>query len=92
MPITNEFHQAFQKLYSKRDVDDSSEAIQYFLDSVGETKPSEYLKSKSLTKEESDGIEGDITINELEYALSKNMKGLSAPGIDVFTVNWLRKF
>ena len=37
--INNEFHQAFQKIYSKQDVEDSSEAIQKFLDSDGDTKP-----------------------------------------------------
>ena len=43
MPITDrqgindEFHQAFQKIYSKQDVEDSSEAIQEFLDSFGDT-------------------------------------------------------
>mgnify|MGYP003336044648 CR=1 FL=1 len=55
MPITDrigindEFHQAFQKIYSKQEVEDSSEAIQDFLDSGGDTKPSEYLQSKALT-------------------------------------------
>ena len=32
--INDEFHQAFQKIYNKQDVEDSSEAIQKFLDSV----------------------------------------------------------
>ena len=41
--INDEFHQAFQNIYSKQDVEDSSEAIQEFLDSGGDTKPSEYL-------------------------------------------------
>ena len=47
MPITDcqgindEFHQAFQKIYSKQDVEDNSEAIQEFLVSKGDTKPSE---------------------------------------------------
>ena len=85
MPITghhsinNEFHSANKKIYSKQDVDDSSEAIQEFLDSGGNTKHSEYLKFKALT-------------NELQYALYKKIKGSSAPGIDGFTVNWLKKF
>ena len=35
--ITNEFHGAFQKIYSKQDVDDSFEAIQEFLESGGDT-------------------------------------------------------
>ena len=86
------FHKALQMIYSKQEVEDSSEAIQEFLDSGGETKPSEYLKSKALTDEERNGIEGEITLSELQYALFKKMKGLSAPGIDGFMVNWLRKF
>ena len=46
MPITDrqdindEFHQAFQKIYSKQDIEDSSEAIQEFLDSGFDTKKS----------------------------------------------------
>ena len=47
-------------------------------------------KSKALRDEESNGIEGDITLSELNHALFKKMKGTSAPGIDRFTVNWLR--
>ena len=44
MPITDrqgindEFHQALKKIYSKQDVEDSSEAIQEFLDRGGDTK------------------------------------------------------
>ena len=92
MPITDrqgindEFHQAFQKIYSKQEVEDSPEAIQEFLDSGGDTKPSEYLKSKALTNEESESMEGTLT--ELNHALFKRMKGSSAPGIDGFTINW----
>ena len=58
--INDEFHQAFQKIYNKQDVEDSSEAIQEFLDTGGDTKPSEYLKSKALTNQESESIEGEI--------------------------------
>ena len=53
MPITDrqgindEFHQAFQKIYSKQEVDDSPEAIQDFQDSGGDNRPSEYLNSKA---------------------------------------------
>ena len=89
--INDVFHQAFKKIYSKQEVQDSSEAIQEFLDSGGDTKPSEYPKSKALTKEESNGIEGEIILGGLQHALFKKMKGSNAPGIDGFTVNWLRK-
>ena len=57
-----------------------------------DTKPSEYLTNIALSNAERDKIEGEITIGELEYSLFKKMKGSSAPGIDGFTVNWLRKF
>ena len=63
--INDEFHQPFQNIYNKQDVEDSSKAIKEFLDSDGYTKPSEYLNSKALTDEESNGIEGEITLNEL---------------------------
>ena len=98
MPITDrqgindEFHQAFQKIHSKQDVEDSSEAMQEFLDSCGDTRLSEYLKSKALTNEESESMEGEITLTELNHALFKKKKEISAPINDGFTVNWLRKF
>ena len=38
--ITDEFHEAFQKIYSKHKVEDNFEAVQEFLDSGGNTKPS----------------------------------------------------
>jgi hypothetical protein len=37
-------------------------------------------------------MEGKITKRELPFCLFKKMKGSSAPGIDGFTVNWLRVF
>ena len=82
--INDEFHQSFQNIYSKQEVEDSSEVIQEFLDSSRDTKPSEYLKSKALIDEESNGIEGEITLNEVNYALFKKIKGSSAPGINRF--------
>ena len=51
--ISQEFHQAFTQIYKKQDVDDSEEAIQAFLESGGDTKPVEYLRSKALTQDES---------------------------------------
>ena len=85
--INNEFHSAFQKIYKKQDVDDSSGAIKDFLDCGDNTLPSEYINRKVLTNEESNKIEAEITLDELQYALSKKMKASSALGIDGFTVN-----
>ena len=44
----------------------------------------EYLHLKALTQEESNLIEGEITMAELEFALFKKMTGSSAPDIDGF--------
>ena len=91
--INDEFHRAFQKIYARQEtVDDSTEAIQDFLNSGNDTLPSEYISNIALSDAERDRAEGEITMQELEYALFKKMKGSSAPGIDGFTVNWLRKF
>ena len=38
--INDKFHQAFQKIYIKQEVEDSSDAIQEFLYSGGDNKPS----------------------------------------------------
>ena len=37
-------------------------------------------------------MEGEITLEEMEYSLFKKMKRSIALGIHGFTVNWLRKF
>ena len=90
--INDEFQQVFQKVYSKQDIEDSLGVIQEFVNSSGDTMPLEYLKSKALTNQESESIEGEITLNEVNYTLFKKMKGSSVPGIVGFTINWLRKF
>ena len=41
--------------------------------------PSEYLTKRTLTNEERDKIEGEITLGEMQYALFKKIKGSSAP-------------
>ena len=73
--IDNAFYSTFQKIYSRQDVDDSSEAIQEFLDSDGDTKPSEYLNSKVLKEGESNCIEGEITPSKLQHTLFYKMNG-----------------
>ena len=61
-------------------MDDNAEAIEKFLGSGGDTKPMESLHAKALTQQESNNIEGEITMAELEFALFKKMKDLRAPG------------
>ena len=71
--INDEFYQEFQKIYSKQEVEDSSEAILDFFDWGGVIKPLEYLKSEALTNEEINEIEGEITLSELKHSLVKKM-------------------
>ena len=56
------------------------------------TAPWEALNNKRIPKEMSDSMEGDLTHKELEEALFLHMNGASSPGIDGFTVNYLRKY
>ena len=37
-------------------------------------------------------LKGEIIEEELKYCLLNKIKGGSAPGIDSFTVSWLRQF
>ena len=48
-------------------------------------------KSKAPTYETRNGIEGEITLNEINYASFKKMKGTSTLSIDGFTANWFRQ-
>ena len=63
--------QVLQKTYNKQDVDNSSEAIQDFLDNGGDIKPSEYPKSKALNNEERKGMDSKMTLCKLEYAIRR---------------------
>ena len=54
--ISPEFHQAFKQIYKQQNVENNSEAIQEFLETSGDTKQMEYLRSKALTEEESNLI------------------------------------
>ena len=47
---------------------------------------------RKLPKEIADSKEGDLTMEELQEALFKHMNGNSSPGMDGFTVNYLRAF
>ena len=64
--INEEFHKAFQKIYAKQNVDDSSEAIQDLLGSGNDALPSEQLANRTLTDEERDKIEGEIMLDKMQ--------------------------
>ena len=63
--INDEFHMAFQNIYAKQEnVDDSSEAIQDFLDGGNDTMLSVYITNVALSDAERDRAEGEITLED----------------------------
>jgi hypothetical protein len=50
------------------------------------------LEQKKLKEDQKQLFEGEITKAELETQLLKHMKNNSAPGIDGFTVAWVKAF
>merc|ERR1712002_59874 len=93
--ILKEFQKQFQAIYDHQPgVNGSEEEIKKFLNSDGDTKPyKELLKRiKKITKQEFQDMEGELSDHELTETLMNSMNGASAPGIDGFTVGWLRQF
>ena len=50
------------------------------------------LQKRVLTEQQRKGLEGKILKSELANQLFEHMKNNSAPGIDGFTVAWLKAF
>ena len=83
----------YQKFYNEqKDVTPSQDEIKNFLQMDDDTSPWETFSSRSIFRELADSIEGDLTMEELHEALFKHMNGNSSPGIDGFTINYLRAF
>ena len=83
----------FQKIYkSQENIKSSPEDLENFLNSDEDTSPMTHLKLRRLPDHQASRLEGEIREEELKYCLFNKMKGGSAPGIDGFTVSWLRQF
>ena len=67
-------------------------SIENFLNSQGDYRPLLELNKRKLSNIQRDSLEGEITLHELTTSLFEDMKGNSAPGIDGFTVNFIREF
>ena len=63
-----------------------------FFKSDEDTDPYKELAKRQLTNETRDSLEGEISLQELTKALNEDMNGTSAPGVDGFTVNFIRNF
>ena len=50
------------------------------------------IQSKKMSNLQRTAIEGKLTKQELEHQLMKHMKNTSAPGINGFTVAWVKEF
>ena len=90
-----EFTKKFQAIYDLQpDVNGAEDNIINFLNSDGDKKPlDELLKRKTkITEQEFHEMEGKLSDFELTDTLMHSMNGASAPGIDGFTVAWLRQF
>ena len=49
------------------------------------------MEARKLNDETRDSLEGNISLHETK-ALNEDMNGTSAPGVDGFTVNFIRIF
>ena len=78
--IEKEVHKFYSKLYSTKNICDNK--IKQYL---GE------IENPCLTEENANLCEGDITVEELTFAL-KNMKLNKAPGADGLTTEFYREF
>ena len=63
-----------------------------FLGSGNDDAILEELHRRRLKDEKRDLLEGPITKKELTTQLKKHMKPNSSPGLDGFTVAWVRHF
>ena len=90
--VRDEMKNFYQSIFNKQEVLEGSEAITNFLTSQGDTEPLLELNRRKLSDAQRDSLEGQITLEELTSALQEDMKGFSAPGIDGFTVNFIREF
>ena len=91
--IRRELHTAFQDIYKiQTNLDTTQNALTDFLNSDGDTKPLEELEKRKIPKKLANTMEGMLTTEELTHCLFNVMNGASSPGLDGFTVNYLRIF
>ena len=80
-----------QGIYNDQDgLNTSKEHLLAYLSEDSYGAVIEELNRRKLPDEERDSLEGTITKEEMTTQLFKHMKAHSAPGIDGFTVDWVR--
>jgi hypothetical protein len=87
----NVYH--FQEFYKVQpSLKTSRDDLLKFLNSDKDSSPFAEFNSRKIPAYMARKMEGKLTKAELEDALSNKMHGNRAPGLDGFTVNWLRTF
>ena len=82
-----------QEIYKhQKDLTPEAEHVKSFLGSNNDQNVLNALQSKKLSNQQKLALEGKLTKQELETQLFKHMKNTSAPGIDGFTVAWVKEF
>ena len=83
----------FQEYYKVQpDLKTSRDDLLKFLNSDEDSTPFAEFTSRKIPAYMARKMEGKLTKPELKDALFNKMHGNSAPGLDGFTVNWLRTF
>ena len=82
----------FQEIFHKQDLNRSHDSIKDFLLLDDDNKPQTELLNRQISEELKQELEGPLTLTELEDSLFNDMKPNSAPGLDGFTVKFLRTF
>ena len=90
--IRDEMKKFYQDIFAKQKIDEGEDSVKNYLNSDNDVEPLKELNSRKLSDETRDSLEGAILLQELTKALREDMKGNSGPGIDGFTVNFIREF
>ena len=82
-----------QRIYLKQEgLQTEQDNLLSFLSSNEDNAVLDELQKRKLTDIERDCLEGEITREEMHKQLFNHMKPHSAPGLDGFTVSWVRHF
>ena len=91
--IRDEVTERFQSYYNiQPTLKTGREDLMKFLKAEDDEAPFIEFQSKKIPNCMRQRMEGELSAKELHTALFEKMHGNSAPGLDGFTVNWLRTF
>ena len=90
--IRQEMSNFYQNFYKKQDLSPTVDNIEKFLCSDDDQGPLKEARSRQIPNDIRDDLETELSKEELTEALMKHMKPNSAPGIDGFSVKFIREF